>query len=176
MAVRRVVTGVDEDGRSTVVSDARPPHVLRSPGSLAPEVVYVWTTDAIPEAPNVGTDPTRADQEFFPGPTGSRLVIITYPAGFGAEPPDPAVDTLMTSTKPSPSHDRMLMHRTTTIDYGIVLSGEMTMVLDTGAEVTLRAADVIVQNGAVHAWRNASGEPSVVAFVIIGAHDPVTRS
>ena len=175
MAIRRVVTGVDEDGQSYVVSDATPPHVLLSPGPLAPEVVYVWTTDAIPQAPNAGTDPTRADQEFFPGPTGSRLVIITYPAGFGAQPPDPAVDTLMTSRKQSPSHDRMLMHRTTTIDYGIVLSGEMTMVLDTDEELTLGPTDVIVQNGAVHAWRNASGEPCVVAFVIIGAHDPVTR-
>jgi quercetin dioxygenase-like cupin family protein len=176
MAVRRVVTGVDEQGRSHVVSDSAPPCILATAGSKAPEVVYVWTTDAVPDAPNSGTDPTRVDQEFLPGPSGSRLMIMTYPAGFGVEPPDPAVGTEMTSTDLAMTYERVLMHRTTTVDYGIVLTGEMTMLLDSGEELTLRPTDVIVQNGAVHGWRNASDAPSVVAFVMIGAHDPANRS
>jgi quercetin dioxygenase-like cupin family protein len=65
-----------------------------------------------------------------------------------------------------------LMHRTETVDYAIVLSGEITMVLDDG-DVTLHAGDVVVQCGTNHAWSNRSGAPCVVAFVLIdGEFDP----
>ena len=69
------------------------------------------------------------------------------------------------------SFDQLLMHATTTIDYGIVLQGELTLVLDSGEEVTLRPMDTVVQNGTVHGWRNSSNETAIVAFVVIGA-DP----
>ena len=172
MAVRRVVTGVSEDGQSRIVSDAAPPHVLASEGPFAAEVVYVWATDAVPPAPNAGADPTRLDQEFVPGPGGSRLMIITYPPGFGAEPPDPGAGSDMATMEPVVSFERVIMHGTTTVDYGLVLAGEMTMLLDSGEEVVLHPMDVVVQNGAVHGWRNASDAPTVVAFVMLGAQEP----
>jgi hypothetical protein len=186
MTLRRVVTGVDQEGRSCVVSDSSPPLILTPAGALAPEFTYVWTTDAIPDAPNTGAETTRADQEFFPGPSGSRVVVITYPAGYGTSPPASTVDTDLTpnelgsidleSNEFEIEHDRLFMHATPTIDYGIVLSGEMTMILEEGDEVILGPTDVIIQNGAVHGWRNASNDPSVVAFVILGAHDaPANR-
>jgi hypothetical protein len=172
MAVRRVVTGVLADGRSQVTSDAAPPCVLATEGSLAPEVVYVWATDRVPEAPNTGADPTRADQEFNPGPGGSRLMIITYPPGFGVQPSDPEAAIHVETVNPDVSFERIIMHATTTVDYGIVLAGEITMLLDSGDEVVLRATDVVVQNGAMHGWRNASDAPTVIAFVMIGAQEP----
>jgi quercetin dioxygenase-like cupin family protein len=67
------------------------------------------------------------------------------------------------------------MHQTETIDYAIVLSGEITMLLDE-SEVVLRAGDILVQCGTNHAWSNRSKEPAVVAFVLIdGQFDPVLK-
>ena len=62
------------------------------------------------------------------------------------------------------------MHTTDTVDYGIVLEGEVWLELDDGKEVHLRQHDVIVQNGTRHAWRNKSDKPVKLAFVLIGAN------
>ena len=62
------------------------------------------------------------------------------------------------------------MHATETIDYAVVLKGEMTLILDSGEEVTVGPYDTVIQNGTIHGWRNASDEPATVAFVILGAH------
>ena len=91
------------------MSDGAPPHVLASEGSFAAEVVYVWATDAMPPAPNAGADPTRLDQEFVPGPGGSRLMIITYPPGFGTEPPDPGAGSDMATMEPVVSFERVII-------------------------------------------------------------------
>jgi len=169
MSVRRVVTGIDADGTSRFVNDGTPPCVLANPALSGMEVTYVWATDTKPHMPNAGDDETRLDQEFFPGRDGSRFLVITYPPGFGAGPPGSEVATEDMETPVS--FDQLLMHATTTIDYGIVLQGELTLVLDSGEEVTLRPMDTVVQNGTVHGWRNSSNETAIVAFVVIGA-DP----
>ncbi|MGH7857089.1 MAG: cupin domain-containing protein, partial [Candidatus Binatia bacterium] len=61
------------------------------------------------------------------------------------------------------------MHTTQTVDYGVVLRGEISLELDDGAKVRLRPGDCVVQNGTRHAWRNESGRECVMAFVIVGA-------
>lgn len=62
------------------------------------------------------------------------------------------------------------MHTTATIDYEFVVSGEITLELDDGAEVTVRAGDTVIQSGTRHAWRNRSAEPCTMVVVLIGAH------
>jgi mannose-6-phosphate isomerase-like protein (cupin superfamily) len=61
------------------------------------------------------------------------------------------------------------MHTTHTVDYGVVISGEMHLELDDGKQVHLRPGDCVVQNGTRHAWRNLSGREAVMAFVAVGA-------
>jgi hypothetical protein len=125
------------------------------------EVVYVWATEGTPTVPNTGDDKTRLDQEFFPAQCGSRFVVITYPPGFGAGPG--GTDATTTGL------DQLLMHATATIDYAVVLEGEMTLILDSGEEVVLRRLDTVVQNGTVHGWRNASDKAAILAFFMLGA-------
>ncbi|MGW1027947.1 cupin domain-containing protein [Streptomyces sp. NPDC002577] len=150
MAARRVVTGRAGDGKGHVVSDGPAPCVLTTEGRPGFQTVCVWATDAVPRVPNAGADPTRVEQKFFPGPEGSRFLINVFPPGFG-------------------TGSGVFMHATSTVDYVVVVTGEVTLVLDSGEEVTLRAADTVVQNGTVHGWRNPSDEPAVVAFTVLGA-------
>lgn len=150
MAARRVVTGLAADGKAHFVSDGPAPCVLTTDALPGFETVYLWATDEAPQVPNAGTDRTRLDQKLFPGPDGSRFQINVFPPGFGVA-------------------GSVYMHGTSTVDYGVVLSGELTLVLDSGEEVTLRAGDTVVQNGTVHGWRNSSDKPAIAAFVVLGA-------
>ncbi|RBM21984.1 cupin domain-containing protein [Prauserella sp. PE36] len=160
MATRRVVTGLGHDGTARVVSDGPAPHVLTDERAPGYETVQLWATDDVPAVPCDGTDPTGPGQAFFPRPRGSRFFVSVFPAGMGTAPPDG-----------SASPERIHSHVTRTVDYGIVLHGELTLVLDSGDEVTLRAGDTVVQNGTMHGWRNSSGAPATIAFVVLGAEE-----
>ena len=130
---RRVVTGHDADGTSVFLSDGPPP-VTRT---AADGAVFheLWSTDATPApvAPDE-PEPTERDLTVPPGPNGTKIRINEIPPG-AASP----------------------MHRTETIDYGVVLSGEIVLVLD-DSETMLRAGDVVVQRGTDHRWENRSAE------------------
>jgi quercetin dioxygenase-like cupin family protein len=96
---------------------------------------------------------------------------VTHPPGSGVtvgrslrELRDPGEGTK------SETDDDGVMHRTATIDYGVIVSGTISMALDDGTEVSLSAGDVIVQTGVRHGWLNYSSSPCVMAFVIVGAH------
>jgi hypothetical protein len=167
MGLRRVVAGVGSDGKGHFVSDGLPPCVMAIDHLPGMEVVYVWATEGTPTVPNTGNDGTRLDQDFFPGQNGSRFVVITYPPGFGAGPP--GTDTDATDVSGTASLDQLLMHATATVDYAVVLQGEMTLILDSGEEVVLRPFDTVVQNGTVHGWRNGSNQTTVLAFFMLGA-------
>jgi quercetin dioxygenase-like cupin family protein len=140
---RRVVTGHDAQGRSVFLSDGEPP-VIRS-ASEGTRFVELWSTDAAP-APVAATEPepTERDLTVPPGPNGTKIRINEIPPG-AASP----------------------MHRTETIDYGIVISGEITLELDDGATRTLRSGDVVIQRGTDHRWENRSSEPARVAFILV---------
>jgi mannose-6-phosphate isomerase-like protein (cupin superfamily) len=175
--VKRVVTGRNAAGESVFVSvgDAPNAHDFEHiPGMSA---VQLWGTPAVPKLNDAAfADPTRSQSSIVPGPGGTQLMFIAFPP-----------DTVMMS----PSFDPMAagaenlriapglaerfemdspgMHTTDTVDYGIVLKGEVVLELDGGRVERLRAGDVIVQNGTRHAWRNPGDEVALVAFVLIGA-------
>ncbi|MSP50888.1 MAG: cupin domain-containing protein [Alphaproteobacteria bacterium] len=166
---RRIVTGHDARGRSVILSDEAPP----APDS-AGQVVF-WTTDAAPAQPR---DPAQADRLVgrLPPPRGcTRFLVFDMPPDDPAVPveqvrkffgdmfaklgvPDAQIDT---SRNPR-------MHRTHTIDYIMVLSGEVTLLLDEG-EVRLRPFDVVIQQGTNHAWVNRGREPVTLLGVLIDA-------
>jgi quercetin dioxygenase-like cupin family protein len=142
-APRRVVTGHDPDGRSVVLSDGPTPKSHAIPGAIFHEL---WNTTEAP-APLMPTEPRE--------PTDRPLVT----------PPD-RDGSVIRIVELAP-RSRSPMHRTETIDYGIVLSGNVVLVLDDGSETMLRAGDVVVQRGTEHAWANPENESASMAFILL---------
>ena len=142
-APRRIVTGHDADGRSVVLADAPAPRSHSIPGATFHEL---WNTTEAPASIHAA-EPRE--------PTDRPLVT----------PPD-ADGTIIRIVDLEP-RSRSPLHRTETIDYGIVLDGEVTLVLDDGSETALARGDVVIQRGTDHAWVNASDEPARMAFVLV---------
>jgi len=142
-APRRVVTGHDQRGRSVVVADGPAPTRHEVPGATFHEL---WNTTAAP-APITPREPRE--------PTERPVVV----------PPDPN-GTIVRIVDLAP-RSRSPMHRTETIDYGLVLEGEVTLVLDDGSETLLRAGDVVIQRGTDHAWVNPTDEGARMLFVLV---------
>jgi naringenin degradation protein FdeH len=171
--IRRVVTGHDAAGRSTFIIDAPSPHVFsRSKGSAI--VHELWETARTP-ADNRGNDDAIArGHRLPPPPNGSVFRVIEYPpdrerlAAIAREHalPDDGSGRAAATDRNNPRHPGF--HKTATIDYAIVLSGEIYAMMDDG-EVLLKSGDVLVQRGTNHAWSNRTEEPAVVAFVLIDA-------
>jgi mannose-6-phosphate isomerase-like protein (cupin superfamily) len=178
---RRVITGHDKDGTAVVISDGPAPfvHVNRiDPEWYSTDLFRTGETPArvLAETPETTNGPRRQ----MPTKNGTVLRINHFPPESEAvrklTPEDSqrafaALGNERASTYGRGGH-HPLMHRTETIDYAIVLEGEITMVMDK-EDVVLRAGDVLVQCGTNHAWSNRSDKPAVVAFVLIdGAYEP----
>ena len=173
--VRRVVTGHDDAGRAIFLSDGPAPNVnvIEAAGGMA--VTELWSSDRAP-ADNSGDVDAAADAFVLaPTPTGNKFRIIDYPPDSARFPAgtDAAAARAMrggadvaTDTARHPG-----MHKTDSVDYAIVLSGEIWALMDEG-ETLLKAGDVLIQRGTSHAWSNRTDRPARVAFVLIGA-DPV---
>jgi mannose-6-phosphate isomerase-like protein (cupin superfamily) len=172
-SVRRVVTGHDLAGRSIFIIDAPSPHVFsRSKGSAV--VHELWETARTP-ADNRGSADAIARGHRLPPPQGGSVFrVIEYPPDaerLGAiaheeKLPDDDSGRAAATDRNSPRHPGF--HKTATIDYAIVLSGEIFAMMDDG-EVLLKTGDVLIQRGTNHAWSNRTNEPAVVAFVLIDA-------
>jgi quercetin dioxygenase-like cupin family protein len=140
---RRVVTGHDPRGNSVFLLDGPPPVVRTAPDGA--RFVELWNTGAMP-APIAAQEPepTERDLTVPPAAHGTKIRINEFPPGVV-----------------SPTH------RTETVDYGIVLEGEVVLVLDEGAETVLRAGDVVVQRGTDHRWENRTEHVARMAFVLV---------
>ncbi|HKR48361.1 MAG TPA: cupin domain-containing protein [Pseudonocardiaceae bacterium] len=171
--MRRVVTGHDDVGHSTVVQDGVPPRMhafVSFPGFASG---LVWATD--PEQPvnRAGSDPTMAADSFVPPPGGTRLLLMVIPPD--AEMGSPSFDGAMFGAEQfehGPGLAELFeadgMHTTPTVDYTIVVEGEIWLELDDGGLTRLTAGDVVVQNATRHAWRNRSDKPATLAALLIG--------
>ena len=174
MDVRRVVTGHDGHGKAVFASDelVAPVAPALLPGS---EFHLLWGADTAPTFPDDGSPSATAT--YFPPLGGFRFGLFTVPPA-GATLPDgfdvaaglAEVETslpgMLAHTEPADPG----MHTTDTIDYEVVLSGEVVLELDDGAETILRPGDTVVQNGTRHRWRNDGEVPAVLAVVLLGAH------
>jgi mannose-6-phosphate isomerase-like protein (cupin superfamily) len=172
-AIRRVVTGHDGEGRSVVQEDGPPARVVTLGGTSGTTFHEIWNTRATP-APvdRASGEPPEPGIALLPPPGGTRIRILDIPPDDGsvAALPRESVKALFEAIgaghalSDDPPHP--LMHRTETIDYGIVLEGELVLVLDE-SETIVRAGDVVVQRGTSHAWANRSGANARIAFVLI---------
>jgi mannose-6-phosphate isomerase-like protein (cupin superfamily) len=171
--IRRVVTGHDAAGRSTFIIDAPTPHVFsRTNGSAI--VHELWETARTPADNGGNADAIARGHRLPPPNNGSVFRVIEYPpdserlAAIAHEEklPDDGSGRAAATDRNKPRHPGF--HKTATIDYAIVLAGEIYAMMDDG-EVLLRTGDVLVQRGTNHAWSNRTDEPAVVAFVLIDA-------
>ncbi|RZT10240.1 Cupin domain-containing protein [Duganella sp. CF402] len=182
--IHRVVTGHDADGKAIVTSEGALPTVIELaaiPGTVFHEV---WSTAATPAGVDNGADPSTGPLVLPPPKHGTRLRFVDIPPdteeylAHGAARMQDAFseigDAAASTVKANSPHP--LMHRTESIDYGIVIAGELTLVLD-DSEVQLKPGSVVIQRGTNHAWANRSQAPCRMLFVLIdGAYDPAIAS
>ena len=145
LAVRRVVTSHDANGKAVVkiddISPNRPPRDVNTVN----EVTVIWTTEGFPVS-NDGDEDAGTRDTGITLPNGTVFRIVS----FGPSNPD-------------------MNHRTDSIDYAVVMSGEIDMELDDGVSVHLKAGDTLVQRGTIHNWKNRGTEPCLIAFILIHA-------
>lgn len=174
-AIHRVVTGHDDQGRAVIASEG-PLSVVKELDSLPGTVFHeVWNTAANPVIDN-GADAAAGPVVLPPPAGGTRIRFVDIPpdtddflrdgaARMGAAFSEIGDQQASTVAADSP---HPLMHRTESIDYGIVIEGEMTLVLDNG-EARLKPGSVVVQRGTNHAWANRSDKPCRMLFVLVDA-------
>ena len=146
--IRRIVTGHDKNGSAKVIidADAQNTRTGSSPGQFT---TLMWCTDSMPATMPLGEDAEDMGARklgTYPPVNGTRFMIAEYPPG---------------------NHPRM--HRTETIDYIIVLDGEIDMELDEGRMVSMKRGDVMIQRDTYHAWINHGPDVCRMAFVLIDA-------
>lgn len=173
MDINCVVTGRNESGKSVVIRNTPvPPLTL----GLLPgyEFHRLWGSDSTPELPSDGTPPPHP--RYFPPAGGFRFAFFTIPPDATARLDQIDVAPALAEIQQKlpgmmdvlePNHAGM--HTTDTVDFDVVLSGEVYLELDDGAEVHLKAGDCVIQNGTRHAWRNRSSKNCVISVALIGA-------
>jgi uncharacterized cupin superfamily protein len=172
---RRVVTGHNQAGRAVIQSDA-PPERVRVIGKNGPTFYEVWNTRATP-APidHSGGEPAEEQIMLAPPPNGTRIRVLDIPPETAALQEIDAVaarqhfaeiGAASAATHDGATSRHPFMHRTESIDYGIVLEGEITLIVDEG-ETIVRAGDIVIQRGTNHGWANRSGKNCRIAFVLI---------
>jgi mannose-6-phosphate isomerase-like protein (cupin superfamily) len=172
---RRIVTGHDAAGKAIIVSDAAPERTYMIGGPKGAKFHEVWNTQQSPALITSNlTEPEEDNLVLGPPKGGTRIRVIDFPPE-GEEIRNLTKDEASKHFKSMGGEDASkagqdaahpLMHRTETIDYGIVLEGELTLIVDRG-ETTIKAGDIIIQRGTNHAWANRSGKNCRVAFILI---------
>lgn len=173
-AIHRVVTGHDQDGNAYAVFNGGLPHVEEIkaiPGTVFHEV---WSTEGTPARVDNGADPTTGPLVLPPPAAGTRIRFVDIPPDtqdfleHGADKMNAAFaqvgDESASTVQENSPHP--LMHRTESVDYGVVIEGEVTLILDT-EEVLLKPGSVVVQRGTNHAWANRTNKASRMMFVLI---------
>ena len=158
MQVRQVVTGHDTEGRAVFVRDEQ---VDAMPIPGLGELAFLWSADEPATYPNAGDNP--AAPSIYPPVGGIRFTMATYSPEFDVVAPDPTPEMHIEDA------DEPGMHKTNTTDFGVLLSGNIVVEVDDGAELLLSPGDVVVQNGTRHRWRVVGDQPATMAAFMIGA-------
>jgi hypothetical protein len=171
--LRRVVTARSRAGKSIVLQNGRPPRIASTETLPGLVLVEIWATDTAPTLPVDVVDLTPSMKSLVPGPGGTRFRVVQFPGASNRAFDQEAFRREFLAKAPglaeAMEREDSGMHTTESIDYGVVISGEITLELDEGTKVRLKPGDCVVQNGTRHAWRNSSATPCVMAFVLVGA-------
>lgn len=179
---RRIVTGHNSEGKAVIQEDAPPPRVQKIGGETGPMFYEVWNTTESPAyIDHASGEPHESNVMLAPPKNGTRIRVLDIP------PDDPSFENMAPEARKAHfaeigaadaviTEDRNVrhahMHRTQTVDYGIVLEGEIVLIMDEG-ETTVRAGDIVVQRGTNHGWANRTDKNCRIAFILIdGQFDP----
>jgi mannose-6-phosphate isomerase-like protein (cupin superfamily) len=170
--VHRVVTTLNKDDKSAALFDGQVP-LQKGGGGEA--FANLWVTQKAPADFSWDADRSGQRKSFAPQNGGNYLLVVEFPP-VGPDVDKLPMDTMMkvvgaAAPKRGAPPSNPLMHRTRSVDYAIVMSGEIDMLLDTGP-VHVKAGDVIVQQATNHAWLNHGKEPCRIAFVLTDSQEP----
>lgn len=176
-SIRRVVTGHDDQGRAICVSDSIATDILQRPSRPGVTLTNFWKCSTSPAEYDGEEETLGGPFVLHPPKSGSVFRVVEF------EPENPEVlktlDGKAAFAEMGAANNIVenarhpFMHRTNSVDYAVVLSGEITMLLD-DSEVLLKAGDVVVQRGTNHAWSNQGTETCLIAFVLndaVAKHD-----
>lgn len=171
--IRRVVTGHDENGVAKVIMDGEATCVLQRPNRPGVTLTNLWQNDRTPACMERHDDPVDGPLILHPPKNGAVFRIVQF------DPEDPDVLKTLdgaTAFAEMGAGDNVVrdarhpfMHRTDSLDYAVVLKGEIYMLMDE-EDILLKAGDVVVQQGTNHAWSNRGTEPCQIAFILIDAN------
>ncbi len=171
--IRRVVTGLDANNKAVVMFDSRMP--LR-PGPAGLNATNLWVTNTYPLGFSFKDDTSAIPVGISPLDNGTKFRVVEFPPLDAATEAKMEPDFLMKAVGPvAPARGlpvtHPLMHRTPSVDYAVVLSGEIDMMLDDSV-VHLKPGDAIVQQATNHAWVNHGREPCRILFVLMDSRQP----
>lgn len=168
--IRRVVTGHDAQGRSSFLMDGLAPNVKEMESMPGVALTDLWETTTAPADNSGSADAAARPVKLEPPAVGSILRIVEFPPDTQWRGADAAkaFESIGAGHAPDKASDDPMRHKTSTIDYIIVLKGEIYAILDTG-ETLLKAGDILVQRGTMHSWSVRGTEPCIVAAILIGA-------
>jgi len=168
--VRRVVTGHDADGNAAVLFDGPAPNVRHRKAGWTSTML--WHTETTPAEFSNGEDWSLGDFPVAPPDGGAVFRVVDFPPE--SEMPDIENETVLAELGLDPEQNtgreaaHRSLHTTRSVDFAIIMSGEIDMLLDTG-EVHLEAGDTFVQQGTAHGYINRGSEPCRIAFILIDA-------
>jgi len=169
---RRVVTGHDEHGRSCFIIDGAAPNVKEMESMPGLALTDLWETTGAPADNTGNADAAARPVHLEPPPSGTILRIVEFPPDAhwrSQADPSKAFQSIGAGhAKDQTSHDPM-MHKTSTVDYIIVLKGEIHAIMDT-AECLLKPGDILVQRGTNHSWSVRGDEPCIIAAILVSAN------
>ncbi len=173
--IRRIVTGHNAQGRSNITFAGDATNVLDSPAWPGSRVTELWVTEEIPVDNTGETDRGARPIRHDPGPGGTIFRVVEIPPESKTTIDTAAAFADIGSTRVPTAEDSARhpsMHATDSVDYLVVISGEMHMLMEEG-EILLQAGDCIVQRGTKHAWVNRSNAPCVMAAILVDAHPAI---
>ena len=169
--VRRVVTGHDSKGKSNFLFDGHAPNVKEMASMPGLALTDLWETTAAPASNAGNADAGARPVRLEPPANGSILRIVEFPpdsAWRNSADSKAAFDSIGAGHAKDAGNADPMMHTTATIDYIIVLKGEIVAIMETG-ETLLKAGDILVQRGTNHSWSVRGNEPCIIAAILIGA-------
>jgi mannose-6-phosphate isomerase-like protein (cupin superfamily) len=171
--VRRVVTGLDHNNKAVVLFDSRLP-LTPAPGPYPFTSTNLWITDSYP--PGFSNKETaNRPLGVSPPENGTKFRIVEFPPLDAATEAKLPPDLVLRGVNPVPKRGlpvtHPMMHRTRTLDYAVVLSGEIDMLLD-GGPVHVKTGDVVVQQATNHGWVNHGTQPCRILFVLMDSKEP----
>ncbi|MGQ0545746.1 MAG: cupin domain-containing protein [Betaproteobacteria bacterium] len=166
------MTGHDAEGRSTIIADGFAQNVKELPGIPGLALTDLWETTGAPASNDGRADAAARPVRLEPPPSGSIFRVVEFPpdAAWRKKSTDAreGFDAIGAGHAQDQRSSDPMMHKTSTVDYAIVLKGEITAVMEKG-ETLLRAGDVLVQRGTNHSWSVRGREPALVAFILVSA-------